>query len=190
VPREIFSGLAPYYDGRWTWVEPFGWTWVSNEPWGWAPYHYGTWVHLSYGWGWCPGPVHQYWSPAVVNFSVYDGCVAWAPLCPWEVHYPSALSFAYWGNRWAFSFSIGSAGCYYPSGAYCVGRPFSNRFVNRFDYRRDFNRARVSPSFDRFARSNEFAAANSHFVPHNARNVAGGRLRGWTHSAAKAGIRR
>jgi len=171
-PRVSSPEWRPYYDGHWTWVDPFGWTWVSNEPWGWAPYHYGTWVHLSYGWGWCPGPVHQYWSPAVVNFSVYDGCVAWARLCPWEVHYPSAISFDYWGNRWAFSFSIGTAGCYYPSGAYCVGRPFSTRFVNRFDRFRDFDRARLSPSFDRFARSNEFAA--SHFIPHNARNVAGG----------------
>jgi hypothetical protein len=174
-PRGVSSDWRPYSDGRWTWVDPFGWTWVSNEPWGWAPFHYGTWVHLSYGWGWCPGPLHQYWSPGVVHFSEYDGCVAWAPLCPWEVHYPSALSFAFWGPRWGFSFSIGSCGVYYPFGGYCVGRPFGNRFVNRFDRFRDvnFRRGGLSPSFDRFARTNEFAAANRHFVPFNGSHVAG-----------------
>ena len=174
-PRGVTSDWRPYYDGHWTWIDPFGWTWVSNEPWGWAPYHYGTWVHLSYGWGWCPGPLHQYWSPAVVSFSTYNGCVAWAPLCPWEVHYPSALSFGFWGRNWAFSFSIGCAGVYYPSGGYCIGRPWNSFYVNHFDRFRDhnFRRGSGSPSFDRFARTNEFAAANSHFVPFNGSRVSG-----------------
>jgi len=182
-PRGVSSDWRPYYDGRWTWCDPFGWTWVSNEPWGWAPYHYGTWIHGSYGWGWCPGPLHQFWSPAVVSFSVYDGCVAWAPLCPYEVRYPSAFAFGFWGPRWGFSFSIGSCGVYYPFGGYCIGRPWNNHFVNHFAFDRsfrnhgfndhDFHRGGNSPSFDRFSRTNEFAAANSHFVPFNARHGNG-----------------
>ena len=169
-PREG-ADWRPYYDGSWTWCDPFGWTWVSNEPWGWAPYHYGTWVHQSYGWGWCPGPLHQYWCPAVVDFSVYDGCVAWAPLCPLEVRYPSAFEFGFWGPSWGFSFSIGCCGCYYPFGGYCVGRRFDNHFVNNFHGRGIHGG--FSPSFDRFSRTNEFAAANSHFVPFNATHGGG-----------------
>ncbi len=188
-PRNVSSGWRPYYDGRWTWCDPFGWTWVSNEPWGWAPYHYGSWVHAAYGWGWCPGPIYQYWSPAVVHFSVYDGGVAWAPLCPNDIRYPSALSFGYWGRNWAFSFSIGSAGVYYPYGGYCVGRPWNNQFVNFYGYGnhgfnnhglgnsgfndRNFDRGGGSPSFNRFSRTNEFAAANSQFVPFHARRGNG-----------------
>ena len=181
-PRGVSSDWRPYYDGRWTYCDPFGWTWVSSEPWGWAPYHYGTWIHASYGWGWCPGPLHQYWSPAVVHFSVYDGNVAWAPLCPSEVRYPSAFSFGYWGSSWAFSFSIGSCGVYYPSGGYCFGRPWNNHFVNFYGYGdrsfnnhnfNDFNRGGGSPTFNRFGRTNEFAAANSHFVPFNSRHGNG-----------------
>ncbi|HLK55329.1 MAG TPA: DUF6600 domain-containing protein, partial [Chthonomonadaceae bacterium] len=62
------AGWRPYYHGHWVWVDPYGWTWVDNEPWGWAPSHYGTWVDESDGWCWAPGPVNQYWSPAVVDF--------------------------------------------------------------------------------------------------------------------------
>jgi hypothetical protein len=28
---------APYRDGRWAWVRPWGWTWVDDAPWGFAP---------------------------------------------------------------------------------------------------------------------------------------------------------
>ncbi len=183
-PRSHASDWRPYHDGHWTWVDPFGWTWVADEPWGWAPYHYGTWVHESYGWGWCPGPVHQYWSPAVVSFSVYDGCAAWAPLCPSEVRYPSESSFSYWGRDWAFSFSIGSAGCYYPQDGYCTGRSFNSYYVNHFNRFRDgdrfsdrsVGRGFRSPSLDRFARADEFAATNRHFVPFNAVHASGGSL--------------
>lgn len=121
----------PYQDGSWTWVAPFGYTWVGHEPWGWAPYHYGTWYHASYGWGWCPGPASQYWDPAVVDFCDDGANVAWAPLAPWEVQYPAAISIGFGGGDWALSFSIGQAGCYYPGGAdICIGRPWGNAFVN------------------------------------------------------------
>ena len=35
------AGWAPYRNGYWGWVEPWGWTWVGDEEWGFAPFHYG-----------------------------------------------------------------------------------------------------------------------------------------------------
>ena len=131
TPTAVATDWRPYEDGDWTWVSPFGWTWCDYEPWAWAPCHYGTWVHESYGWGWCPGPVTQYWSPAVVDFS-YDGLnVAWAPLAPAEVVYPNSLTIGFASGDWSLFFSIGQAGCYFPAGpSYCLARPWANYFVN------------------------------------------------------------
>ncbi len=69
-PRALPSGWAPYSDGRWTWVEPWGWTWVDNAPWGYAPSHYGRWVLLGQRWSWSPGVVRtrQAWAPALVGW--------------------------------------------------------------------------------------------------------------------------
>ena len=39
VPDRVPSGWAPYRDGHWAWVEPWGWTWVDDAPWGFAPSH-------------------------------------------------------------------------------------------------------------------------------------------------------
>jgi hypothetical protein len=167
-PRVSAPDWRPYYYGHWVWVDPFGWTWVSDESWGWAPYHYGTWLQRPYGWAWCPGSRWQYWSPGVVSFSSYSGGIGWAPLCPWEVRYPSSFSLGYWGGNWGLSFSIGWAGCYYPGGSnYCYGRPFSNRYVNRWNdnYRR-------TGSYDRFRNSQEAYAVHSRFVPYNATHGA------------------
>jgi hypothetical protein len=132
-PHESNRNWRPYSDGRWTWVSPYGWTWVGNEAWGWAPYHYGTWIHETGGWAWCPGPAQQYWSPAVVQYVDSGNDVAWCALNPGEVRYPGVgmdvgLSF---GNLSMF-FSIGQAGFYYPAGAgYCEGRPWDNGYGNR-----------------------------------------------------------
>ncbi|RJG08457.1 DUF6600 domain-containing protein, partial [Massilia cavernae] len=69
-PRALPTGWAPYRDGRWTWVAPWGWTWVDNAPWGYAPFHYGRWVMVNQRWCWAPGrnigrPV---WAPALVGW--------------------------------------------------------------------------------------------------------------------------
>jgi hypothetical protein len=171
-PHVTASDWRPYYDGHWTWVDPFGWTWVSDEPWGWAPYHYGTWIHQPYGWGWVPGPVNQYWCPGVVSFSVYAGQIAWAPLCPWEVRYPAFFSLGFANRNWAFSFSIGCAGVYFPVGErFCEGRPFDNVFVNQFA----FNHGDHFRSGDHVAdilNHNAFLT-DHHFTPFNASHAAG-----------------
>jgi hypothetical protein len=70
VPSSVDVGWAPYRDGHWIWVAPWGWTWVEDEPWGYAPFHYGRWVYYDNYWGWAPGPIYvrPYYAPALVAF--------------------------------------------------------------------------------------------------------------------------
>jgi hypothetical protein len=70
VPNDVAPGWAPYSDGNWAYVAPWGWTWVGSEPWGFAPYHYGRWNYFGSYWGWCPGPIYAppYYGPAFVGF--------------------------------------------------------------------------------------------------------------------------
>ncbi|MEK8052092.1 DUF6600 domain-containing protein [Ideonella sp. DXS22W] len=56
LPRELPPGWAPYRDGRWVWVSPWGWTWIDAAPWGFAPFHYGQWVLIGGRWAWAPAP--------------------------------------------------------------------------------------------------------------------------------------
>ncbi|MBI5462234.1 MAG: FecR domain-containing protein [Gammaproteobacteria bacterium] len=99
-PRRVASGWAPYRDGHWAWVEPWGWTWVDNAPWGFAPSHYGRWVCVRERWGWIPGPtrVRPVYAPALVafigddhgsfGFSQGNRPVGWYPLGPRDVYEP------------------------------------------------------------------------------------------------------
>lgn len=132
-PSGVDTDWRPYMQGHWVSVSPFGWTWVADESWGWAPYHYGTWIHARHGWAWVPGPANQYWCPAVVSFSEYNGRIAWVPLAPSEVRYPSALSIGFRNGNWSMFFSIGGAAVYYPQDShYCMPRAWNNRAVNHF----------------------------------------------------------
>ena len=101
-PTRVAAGWAPYRDGHWAWVDPWGWTWVDDAPWGFAVSHYGRWANLRGTWGWVPGPVRTraYYAPALVAFvggnnfqltisSGNVGGVAWFPLGPREVYRPS-----------------------------------------------------------------------------------------------------
>ena len=101
-PRRVGSGWAPYRDGHWVWMEPWGWSWVDDEPWGFAPFHYGRWAQIDDQWGWVPGefaPLPVY-APALVAFVGDPGvgywdaanvgpAVGWFPLAPGEVYWPS-----------------------------------------------------------------------------------------------------
>ena len=102
VPNRVANGWAPYRDGHWSWVEPWGWTWVDDAPWGFAVSHYGRWANLGGTWGWVPGPARQQavYAPALVafvggaNFRLAlaegnIGAVAWFPLGPRDVYRPS-----------------------------------------------------------------------------------------------------
>ena len=103
VPRNVPSGWAPYHDGHWAWVEPWGWSWVDDQPWGFAPFHYGRWAYVQDHWGWCPGPRAEapVYAPALVAWLGFGGGVGvslgirggedvgWLPLGPRDVYIPS-----------------------------------------------------------------------------------------------------
>ncbi len=167
-PRVTVTDWRPYHYGHWVWVEPFGWTWVADgcdAPWGWAPYHYGTWIHRPFGWAWVPGPVVQYWSPAVVSFCSYGDEIGWVPLAPTEVRYPTFfnLSLGFGGRGWSAFFSIGQAGVYYPSSfGLFVGHPWRSHYINRLNYVSNVTIVNHNTYF-----------ANRNFVPLNARLAAG-----------------
>lgn len=100
LPRTVPVGWAPYSDGRWSWIAPWGWTWIDNAPWGYAPSHYGRWVLIGKRWGWAPGRerVRGAWAPALVgwvggNHPVRPGQhagpgVGWFPLSPRDHYVP------------------------------------------------------------------------------------------------------
>ncbi|HMA06935.1 MAG TPA: DUF6600 domain-containing protein, partial [Ramlibacter sp.] len=98
VPNRVAADWAPYRDGHWAWVEPWGWTWVDEAPWGFAPSHYGRWARIDNNWAWVPGPAtaRPVYAPALVAFvgggdlrSSGGGTVAWFPLGPRDVYRPS-----------------------------------------------------------------------------------------------------
>ena len=101
-PSQEPADWAPYRDGRWIWVQPWGWTWVDQQPWGFAPFHYGRWAYADNRWGWVPGSYapQPVYAPALVAFvGMAAGCVppsgaagpavGWFPLAPGEAYWPS-----------------------------------------------------------------------------------------------------
>jgi hypothetical protein len=95
-PNRVEAGWAPYHDGHWDWISPWGWTWVDDSSWGYAPFHYGRWVTVGGRWGWVAGPVavRAVYAPALVVFigggpGAFGGNVGWFPLGPREVYVPS-----------------------------------------------------------------------------------------------------
>ncbi len=108
----VDPGWAPYREGHWAFVAPWGWTWVDVEPWGFAPFHYGRWIQDGGRWGWCPaaaygdggygggGDYRPVYAPAVVSFFgigagvaitaaiLSRGSVGWIPLGPGEAYHP------------------------------------------------------------------------------------------------------
>jgi hypothetical protein len=101
----VTAGWAPYRDGRWAYVAPWGWTWIDAAPWGFAPFHYGRWVLIGHRWAWMPGAYvrRPSYAPALVGFiggssggnvaiSISIGtqpAVGWYPLPPWERYRPA-----------------------------------------------------------------------------------------------------
>ena len=98
-PTHVADDWAPYRDGHWAWVDPWGWSWVDDEPWGFAPFHYGRWAYIDSRWGWVPGPVdvRPVYAPALVAFVGGGGFgldvsvgapIGWFPLGPRDVYFP------------------------------------------------------------------------------------------------------
>jgi len=113
VPNGVAAGWAPYHDGHWAWVDPWGWTWVDDAPWGFAPFHYGRWAFINGYWGWCPGPVAvaPVYAPALVAWVGFGGgfgvpigfgggpAVGWFPLGPRDVYIPAFAASAAFVTR-------------------------------------------------------------------------------------------
>lgn len=100
-PQGMPLGWAPYRQGRWAWVSPWGWTWIDHAPWGFAPFHYGRWALIGNNWAWIPGAymARPAYAPALIvwlgqpgwNASVSFGpapAVGWFLLGPREIYYP------------------------------------------------------------------------------------------------------
>jgi hypothetical protein len=103
MPLEVPAGWAPYRDGHWEWISPWGWTWIDDAPWGFAPFHYGRWTLIESRWAWVPGrmTLRPVYAPALVAFVGGAGGgswsipasgrpgVAWFPLAPGEAWQPA-----------------------------------------------------------------------------------------------------
>ncbi|MGE5268496.1 MAG: DUF6600 domain-containing protein [Thiohalocapsa sp.] len=116
-PKASAEEWAPYRNGHWRWIQPWGWTWIDDMPWAFAPTHYGRWARIGEAdglapfekpperWGWVPGKpgVAPVFAPALVAFLGTPGiglsypdavgpAVAWFPLAPGEAYWPAYSS--------------------------------------------------------------------------------------------------
>lgn len=106
VPHIVSVGWAPFHEGHWAWIDPWGWTWVDDAPWGFATCHYGRWAWANSHWFWVPGPriARPVYAPALVAFVAErhgrgpgtvihqangSAGVAWVPLGPGEAYHPA-----------------------------------------------------------------------------------------------------
>lgn len=155
-PRSVAAGWAPYHDGHWAWIDPWGWTWVDDLPWGFTPFHYGRWVYIHNRWGWSPGPIavverrqpvaRPYYAPAMVAWfggarwgvSVSAGgpSVGWVPLGFGEVFTPSyACSRRYFTNVNVYNTRV--------AGTVNITNLYNTVYVNHTVYNREFVNVRA-----------------------------------------------
>jgi hypothetical protein len=89
-PRGVAADWAPYRDGRWEYVSPWGWTWIDDAPWGFTPFHYGRWTQIRGRWCWSPGEFSRrpIYAPALVTFIGSSVDIGWVPLAPYEIYNP------------------------------------------------------------------------------------------------------
>ena len=91
---QVMSDWAPYRQGHWADVKPWGATWIDDAPWGFTPFHYGRWIEIHERWAWVPGnaAMDPVYAPAVVSFFGASGAqsrnVSWVPLGPEEPYLP------------------------------------------------------------------------------------------------------
>jgi hypothetical protein len=115
-PTAVAANWAPYRNGRWSWVQPWGWTWVDDAAWGFAPFHYGRWVRVGSRWAWSPGS--------------YVGRPVYAP----------ALVTFFGGNGWSVSANVGPTYSWVPLG---WNEPFVPWYTYSTNYWRQVNRPYV-----------------------------------------------
>jgi hypothetical protein len=123
-PNTVSAGWAPYSNGYWNWVGPWGWTWVDYAPWGFAPFHYGRWSFIGNRWGWCPGSIFDrpVFGPAFVGF--YGGS-----------HFGAGFGFGFGGGVGWFPLGFGEP--FFPW--FRCGRGFRERINVRNTFIRNVN---------------------------------------------------
>ncbi|HSV44401.1 MAG TPA: DUF6600 domain-containing protein, partial [Ramlibacter sp.] len=95
MPRLVSADWAPFRQGHWEWIMPWGWTWVDDAPWGFATSHYGRWTRIGTRWAWVPGrlPARPVYAPELVGFlklgAGQRAGLAWFPLAPGEPWRPA-----------------------------------------------------------------------------------------------------
>jgi hypothetical protein len=85
----VASDWAPFKEGRWVEIAPWGRTWIDNAPWGFAPAHYGSWVQVNSRWVWVPGSAGQE-TPGVFGAQAESGHANWVALGPEEPHFTTS----------------------------------------------------------------------------------------------------
>lgn len=124
-PRNVDADWAPYREGNWVNVAPWGLTWIDSAPWGFTPSHYGRWARFGPRWGWVPGQrnTRPVYAPALVGFigggprpgggpgasgslQIGNGRsgIGWFPLAPgepWRPDYRASLRYIDRVNRMA-----------------------------------------------------------------------------------------
>jgi hypothetical protein len=190
MPTTVTEDWAPYHDGHWAWIAPWGWTWVDDAPWGFAPYHYGRWASFNGRWGWVPGPygVTPLYAPALVGWIGGGGggssfslsfsfgsaaAVGWFPLGPREPYFPAyRVSSGYFGrvNNTNTVINTTTINNYYNNNSYYTGgRNSTNPSIANIRYaNQTVPNAVMAVPQDRFA--------NGHQVSESARAVSGAQL--------------
>lgn len=98
-PQSLPANWAPYRQGRWDWIAPWGWTWIDDAPWAFVTSHYGRWALIGARWAWAPGRpgLRPIYAPALVAFVGSSAVplsiagkpsMAWFPLAPGEAWQP------------------------------------------------------------------------------------------------------
>jgi hypothetical protein len=124
-PNVTVAEWAPYRQGHWTWIAPWGWTWIDDAPWGFAPFHYGRWAMIGSRWAWVPGRIahRPVYAPALVAF-VGGGSrfafnargnpgAAWYPLGPgeaWRPGFRASNAYVHNANRFHGNWPQGNGG--------------------------------------------------------------------------------
>jgi len=144
-PNVAVQDWAPYRNGRWSWVDPWGWTWVDDAPWGFAPFHYGRWATVNNRWAWVPGRMapRPVYSPGLVVFMGGDGVdlgvgapsVGWYPLAPGEAWYPTYRATPRYLGFVNFNINLGRSPRGYEN-HFHRRHPHGVTFVREDDFRR------------------------------------------------------
>ncbi len=101
-PSRVAVGWAPYSDGHWAWIHPWGWTWVDDAPWGLRRVPLRPLGESAWDMGLGAGPrahsrllrpgagrVHRRRELPVVHFVGQRRWSRWFPLGPREVYQPA-----------------------------------------------------------------------------------------------------